>query len=111
MGVATDRYQISGAEGDFEPGSDGQVLRNQVGIQSVEDMNELELSLLDQLLEVVLLDELPNRQLSVDDLKHWHRLWLGNVYPWARQERSANMSKGGFAFAAATQVPRLLVEF
>lgn len=107
----TDRYHVAGAEGDFEPGSEGRVLRNLVGIQSVEDMDELELALLAQLYEVVLLEELPDGQLSVDVLKNWHRLWLGNVYPWAGQERSVNMSKGGFPFAAAAQVPRLLIEF
>jgi len=109
--MTTDRYRVVGSEGDFEPGSDGQVLRNIVGIQSAEDMDELELSLLAQLYEVVLIEELPNRQLSVDDLKNWHQLWLGNVYAWAGQERSVNMSKGGFAFAAAAQVPRLLADF
>ena len=109
--MTTDRYQVSDAEGDFEPGSDEQVLRNLVGIQLAEDMDELELSLLAQLYEAVLIEELPDRRLSVDDLKHWHRLWLGNVYPWAGLDRSVNMSKGGFPFAAATQVPRLLVEF
>ena len=40
------RYRVSGAEGEFEPGSDGQVLRNLVGINSVADMDELELELL-----------------------------------------------------------------
>lgn len=82
-----------------------------MGIQSAEDMDELELSLLVQLYEAVLVEELPDRQLIVDDLKNWHRRWLGNVYAWAGQERSVNMSKGGFPFAAAAQVPRLLVEF
>ena len=79
--MTTDRYQVSGEEGDFESGSDEQVLRNLVGIQLAEDMDELELSLLAQLYEAVLIEELPDRRLSVDDLKHWHRLWLGNVYP------------------------------
>lgn len=109
--MTTDRYHVSGAEGDFEPGSDGKVLRNRVGIQTVEDMDELELTLLAQLYQAVLIDELPDRRLSVADLKNWHRRWLGNVYPWAGQERSVNMSKGGFQFAAAAQVPRLLAEF
>ncbi len=107
----SNRYRVSGAEGEFEPGSDGQVLRNLVSIHSVADMDELELELLLQLYEEVLVHGLPERTLCVKDLKDWHRLWLGNVYTWAGQERSVNMGKGGFAFAAAAQIPRLLSDF
>lgn len=107
----SDRYQVDGAEGEFEPGSDRQVLRNLVGIQAPDDMNELELLLLGQLYDEVLIQQLPDRALSVADLKNWHQLWLGNVYPWAGQERSVNMGKGGFQFAAAGQIPRLLADF
>lgn len=107
----TDRYQVNSAEGEFEPGSNELVLRNQVGIQSQDDMNDLELGLLAQLYDEVLVSNLPDRQLLVQDLKNWHRLWLGNVYAWAGLERSVNMGKGGFMFAAAGQIPRLLGEF
>lgn len=105
------RYDARTVEGEYQPGSSEQVLRNLHGITSVEDMNELELGLLAQLYESVLVDELPDRVLTVEDIKHWHHRWLGNVYEWAGQERSVNMSKGGFAFAAAGQVPRLLAQF
>jgi len=107
----SNRYRVSGAEGEFEPGSEGQVLRNLVGINSVADMDELELELLLQLYEEVLVHGLPERTVRVKDLQDWHRLWLGNVYAWAGQERSVNMGKGGFAFAAAAQIPRLLSDF
>ena len=109
--MTTDRYQVTGAEGDFEPGSNGQVLRNLLGVQSAEEIDELELHLLSLLYEEVLIRKLPDRKLAVADLKEWHRRWLGNVYSWAGQERSVNMGKGGFMFAAAGQVPRLLDEF
>lgn len=36
---------------------------------------------------------------------------MDNVYDWAGQERSANLAKSGFHFAAAAQVPRLLEAF
>lgn len=109
--MTTDRYQVTGTEGDFEPDSNGQVLRNLLGVQSAEDIDELELHLLSLLYEEVLIRHFPDRKLAVADLKDWHRRWLGNVYPWAGQERSVNMGKGGFMFAAAGQVPRLLDEF
>lgn len=107
----TDRYQVPGTQGAFQPGSGNQVLANMVNITTPEDMDELELSLLTQLYEEVLLNNLPDRQLTVVDLKTWHRRWLGNVYEWAGQERAVNMSKGSFMFAAAPQIPRLLAEF
>lgn len=47
----------------------------------------------------------------MEDLKTWHRRWLGNVFAWAGQERSVNMGKDGFMFAAAAQIPRLLADF
>jgi cell filamentation protein len=105
------RYQVLSSEGEFEPASDGLVLRNKVGITSVADMDELELSLLAQLYQEVLSHQLPIHSLRVTDLRNWHHWWLGNVYEWAGQDRSVNMSKGGFGFATVTQVPRLLQEF
>jgi cell filamentation protein len=107
----TGRYQASGAEGEFEPRSNGLVLRNRVGIQSPDDMDELELRLLKELYEDVLLHKFPDRTLTVADLKAWHRLWLGNVYAWAGQERSVNLGKSGFQFATASLVPGLLLTF
>jgi cell filamentation protein len=107
----TGRYQATGVESEFEPGSNGQVLRNRVGIQSPEDMDELELRLLKDSYEAVLLQDFPDRRLTVADLKAWHRLWLGNVYTWAGQERSVNLCKGGFQFATASLVPGLLQTF
>ena len=107
----TDRYAVHGAQGEFQPGSNELVLANKLGIQSVEDMNQLELELLQRLYEDVLMEHLPNRALTADDLKTWHRRWLGNVFDWAGQERSVNMGKDGFMFAASAQIPRLLADF
>jgi len=109
--VGTDRYQVSGTQATWQPGSDEKVLLNKLGITDSAEMNEVELHLLLQLYELVLGDELPVRQLNVADLKEWHRLWLGNVYEWAGEERTVNLGKGDFQFAAAAQVPRLLREF
>lgn len=107
----SNRYQTTGAEGEFEPGSNGQVLRNLVGITSADDMDELELRLLGELYDEVLLQDFPDRALTFEDLKRWHHQWLGNVYPWAGQERSVNLGKGGFQFASAGLLPNLLRDF
>lgn len=105
-----DRYD-AGMHGDFEPGSEDRVLCNKLRVTDPDEMDEIELRLLQQLYEVVLIEALPDRRLSVADLKTWHRRWLGNVYAWAGEARSVNLSKASFPFAAAAQVPRLLAAF
>jgi cell filamentation protein len=40
-----------------------------------------------------------------------HRMWLGDIYQWAGEYRNVNMTKDGFTFAGAEQVPRLMREF
>lgn len=106
-----DRYHATGLQAEWEPGSNAQVLRNRLGIIDPARMQEAELQLLLQLYEFVLREQFPDRQLSVADLMEWHHLWLGNVYDWAGRERSVNMGKGGFQFAAAAQITRLLHSF
>lgn len=107
----SDRYQVEGAQGAWQPGSNEQVLLNKLGITDPAEMADAELELLLQLYEAVLVRAMPDRALAVTDLKAWHRRWLGNVYVWAGDERSVNRGKGDFWFAAAAQVPRLLAAF
>ncbi|CAG0971828.1 Protein adenylyltransferase NmFic [Methylophilaceae bacterium] len=42
------------------------------------------------------------------DIAILHKQWLGSIYGWAGEFRQVNISKGGFAFAMAAQVPRLM---
>lgn len=63
-----DRYQ-TGVEGAFEPGSSGRVLRNKLGLTDPADCDEVELVLLQKLYHEVLQEDLPDRKLSVTDLK------------------------------------------
>ncbi len=105
------RYTVEGSEGEFEPGSNGQVLKNKLGITEPADMQEAETELLLDLYAYVLDNVAPDQPLTVAMVKEWHRKWLGNLFDWAGKERSVNMSKGGFPFAAAGQVPSLLKKF
>lgn len=107
----SDRYDAGASQGAYEPGSRNQVLRNKLGVTDTDEMAEVELLLLEKLYEAVLVEALPDRTLHVADLQTWHRRWLGNVYCWAGEERSVNMGKGDFQFAAAAQIPRLLTVF
>jgi cell filamentation protein len=52
-----------------------------------------------------------DRSISAGDLCDLHKRWLADVYAWAGSYRQVNVSKGGFMFAAATQVPRLMEIF
>ena len=87
----TDRYDVSDLrEGQFEPGSRDLVLRNKLGIKSVDEMNIAETAALASAMEefVHLFDA--QHRFSADDIRHMHRRWLGSIYDWAgeyRQER------------------------
>ncbi|MDN5869857.1 MAG: Fic family protein [Nitrococcus sp.] len=107
----TDRYQAPESDVEYEPGSDGKVLRNLQGITDPGEMTMAELFLLEQLYQRIFPADFPDRRLTIADLKRWHHQWLGNVYSWAGEERSVNMAKDGFQFAAAAQIPRLLEQF
>jgi cell filamentation protein len=106
-----DRYATRGFEGELEPGSNGHVLANRLGITHPEEMDALESQLLQELYQWILWQDFPDRRLSVTDLKNWHRWWLGNVYRWVGEERSVNLSKGGFPFAASARIGSLLQAF
>ena len=107
----SNRYQVDGPQGALQPGSDEQVLANKLDITSADEIAEAELLLLGKLYEAVLVDDLPDRTLTVEDLFTWHRRWLGNLYDFAGGLRTVNVSKGGFLFANAAFVPKLLQEF
>ncbi|MBR7890126.1 Fic family protein [Marinomonas sp. A79] len=104
------KYEVTTTEGEFEPGSNEAVLKNKLGIITVDDINEAETELLIQLYEYIL-SETDHSALTAVDITNWHRMWLGNLYEWAGEYRSVNMSKGGFHFAAAKQIPKLLQQF
>jgi cell filamentation protein len=97
-------------EGQFQPGSNDQVLRNQLGITDPGELNDVELHLLQQLTHALLEEVEEDQVITVDDLCEWHRRWLGNVYTWAGQYRSVNMGKDDFHFAAAHRIGDLMQE-
>lgn len=106
-----DRYLGSGPEFESEPGSNELVLRNNLGITTPEELEDAEATLLDDLYSVIFQDHFPNRRIYVEDILGWHGAWLDTLYDWAGRLRTANVSKGGFAFAISAQVPALLSDF
>jgi len=106
------RYDTSGnPEGQFQPGSDNKVLLNKLGITDPQTMEEVEFDHLVQF-QSVLFDELSmDQQVTADDLRDWHRRWLGPIYEWAGNYRTVTMSRDGFPFAAVPQLPKLMQRF
>ena len=98
-------------EAQFEPGSRGRVLRNLLGIKSKREMDQVEaqeqLRTLEELVRIY--DQ--THRFTAADVRRIHKIWLGSIYAWAGNYRQVNLSKGDFPFAAANQIPRLMIEF
>src|SRR5690606_4270925 len=109
--IGMSRYHIAGSQGALQAGSNDQALKNKLGLTRAVDIDEAQLVLLQKLYESVLRDHLPPGRISVLHLRRWHKRWLDNVYDWAGQYRTVNMSKDGFPFAPASQLSRLMQEF
>ena len=105
------RYAAHGPEAEFEPGSRNRVLRNLLGIRSVREMARAESKTLLSAQQRLVDSFSFGHRFIADDIRGIHRAWLGSIYSWAGEYRSVNLGKGGFQFAAATEVPRLMREF
>lgn len=98
---STGKYAVTTSEGEYQPNSDEQVLKNKLDITETEEIDEAEASLLLKLYEHVFEQGTPPKELNFQLISTWHRMWLKPLYDWAGQLRSVNMSKGDFQFAAA----------
>lgn len=106
------RYDTSGlTEAQFEPGSRGRVLKNLLGITGKREMDSIEATRLAVVTDWAIRHFEVDHRFTAEDICLLHRQWLGEVYEWAGEYRQVNISKGGFSFAMAAQVPRLMQEF
>lgn len=103
------RYDITSSEGEYQPGSGNKLLRNLPGITDPEEMNRVETDLLKELYLQVF-NSFPE-ELNFETICQWHRVWLGNIYSWAGQTRTVDMSKPNIRFASPVQIPRLTQVF
>jgi cell filamentation protein len=106
----TGRYAAKGPEAEFEPGSRGRVLRNLLGVCSVREMERRETEALFVATQRLIDETRRNQRFTAEDIREMHKLWLSDIYAWAGQYRSVNVTKGSFTFAAASQIPRLMRE-
>lgn len=94
------RYSVGGdSEGVFQPGSHGQVLRNNLGITDPLKMGVVEAEALDAAIKWSFDEFETTTQFSITHLRQMHEYWLGDVYEFAGQFRTVNISKGGILFA------------
>ena len=105
------RYRAHGPQAEFEPGSGGRVLSNRLGIKQVREIEQAETEALLAVQEWSVGHFSAEHRFTADDIRLLHREWLGEIYPWAGEYRRVNISKGGFMFAPAGQVQRLMEEF
>lgn len=52
----------------------------------------------------------PHHRFSAKDVRDLHGLWLRPIYSWAGEYRTINIGKGGFQFAHAPLIARLMRE-
>ena len=105
------RHKVLGSAAECEPGSNGLVLRNRLGISDPVVMEELERNQLLNLYQATIGERISTKPLRISDLLGWHRDWLKNIYDWSGKVRTFNLSKQGFAFASAHLLPELLAAF
>ena len=94
-----------------EPGSNDTVLRNKLGIADSDEMDRVEAEALIKATDALFHEYDVDRIFSASDICHMHKVWLGEIYEWAGNYRTVNISKGEFSFAMAAQVPKLMDQF
>jgi cell filamentation protein len=106
------RYDTSQLpEDQYEPGSDGTVLRNLRGIVTRSEIDVIETAELWRVQEELIAEITQDHRFSSADIRLIHKRWLGSLYPWAGLYRQVNLSKDGFNFAMAHAIPILMDDF
>lgn len=100
-----------GVEAETQPGSRGRVLRNLRGIMRKQQMDQAEFEALLQAQERYLHQLTPKTRFTAKLLCQMHRDWLGEIYAWAGQYRTVEMSKGGFQWPPAFRVAPNMEDF
>ncbi len=106
------RYKTASViEDQYEPGSNGQVLKNRLGITSPEEMDDAEAIALKEATDKLVRKFDKHHRFTAADICGFHKIWLDGIYAWAGKYRQVNVSKGDFPFAAAIHIPSLMTQF
>lgn len=99
------RYDLSGGdEREFEPGTDGRILSNKLGITDAREMDLAEARAYQSLTMDSLEAFESDQRITVKFIKEMHRQWLGDIYNFAGEYRTVNVSKGGLMFCASPYI-------
>ncbi len=102
------RYKMAvGIEAEYEPGSRGRVLRNNLGIRSKTAIDQIEAEALAQVQSRYFTEEMitTDTAFTAELIKQMHREWLGDLYEWAGAYRTVDVAKGDFSFPPAYLIP------
>jgi cell filamentation protein len=89
----TGRYDAFGRESEFRPGSRGHVLRNRRGITSVRQLERDEPEALLAATQQAIDDAGVDQRFAAGDIRVMQYRWLGELYEWAGEYRTVNISK------------------
>ena len=111
-GAGFRRYQPpAGPEAEAEPGSRGRVLRNRLGIRRKREIDVAEYEALLRVQEAYLQRISADTRFTAALFREMHRDWLGEIYEWAGQYRTVELSKGGFRWPPAHLVADNMARF
>jgi len=98
---------------EAELGSDGRVLRNRLKITDPEAIEAVEEMLLEKAYEELLTSGAEERPITCDDIRGWHRRFLGEIYDWAGDYRTVEISlpRGDFGFCLSRHINGSMGEY
>jgi cell filamentation protein len=91
----------SGFEGEFEHGSRRRVLKNKLGIKSKREMDRAEFEALVVAQARYFGFVTKRTKFTAELICRMHRDWLGDIYEWAGNYRTVEMTKDGFTWPPA----------
>jgi cell filamentation protein len=101
-----------GIEAEYEPGSHGSVLRNKLGIQDKGEMDRVEYEALVSAQAYYYNKVITSSTCFTNNLiRKMHKVWLGDIYPWAGEYRSVELEKNGFCWPSSYIVPENMTRF
>ncbi len=102
MNRPSDKYNSSDRDVDPKTG----LLCNQLGITDQEELNLVEGRSLLAAYEKAALEYSETHQFSEKDVRYLHRLFLGEIYDWAGQYRTVDLSSGDIRWCHAKFIPQ-----
>ncbi|MFA7173946.1 MAG: Fic family protein [Kiritimatiellia bacterium] len=106
------RYtSATGAEAEFEPGSNKQVLRNRLGIVNKREIDQLEFEHLVCVQKKYYEEIEDSTCFNADLICKMQKDWLGDIYDWAGSYRTVELAKNGFRWPPAYLVEKNMADF